>query len=421
MAFRSVTVIGLGYIGLPTAAMFASQGVKVVGVDVSEHAIEAINDGRVHIVEPGLDVMVESAVNAGNLVATDKPRSADAFVIAVPTPFKDQQTGTPEPDISFIKAACIELAPVLTKGNLIVLESTSPIGTTEKICEWLSELRPDLNFPMEGSSDADLFVAHCPERVLPGKVIHELVHNDRIIGGITPKCSKAAVDLYKLFVKAECFVTNSRTAEMAKLTENASRDVQIAFANELSVICDEQNINVWELIELANKHPRVSILQPGPGVGGHCIAVDPWFLVHSNPQSAKLINLARNINDSKPEWVISKIRKEVEAIQKLADAKADIDVKIAFYGMSFKPDIDDFRESPALKVIEGIRSTHIGEIIVVEPNLPDNYSCDFRVVRELPEGCRPDIHVMLVDHVEFKRQSVPTSGALIDTRGIWTK
>ena len=265
MKFENISVIGLGYIGLPTAAMFASCGASVIGVDISTDAVETINRGAIHIVEPGLKDLVRESVENKRLVARYEPEKADAFLIAVPTPFKKENKDIPEPDLSFIREACNGIAPVLEKGNLIVLESTSPVGGTEMVSQWLSDLRPDLIFPINQDCDADIFVAHCPERVLPGRVVHELVHNDRIIGGITPRCSEAAKSLYEMFVIGECHITNVRTAEMAKLTENASRDVQIAFANELSLICDEQDIDVWELIELANKHSRVNILRPGPG------------------------------------------------------------------------------------------------------------------------------------------------------------
>ena len=283
MSFNTISVVGLGYIGLPTAAMFASRKIKVIGVDVNQHAVDTINRGEIHIVEPDLDMIVHDAVTEGYLKATTTPEPADAFLIAVPTPFKNNDSAIPEPDLSYIKKASEAIAPVLKKGNLVILESTSPVGATEQMALWLAAARPDLTFPGPESSytdtNIDVNVAHCPERVLPGHVVRELVENDRVIGGITAKCSARSVELYKTFVQGECVITNARTAEMAKLTENSCRDVQIAFANELSIICDELNIDVWELISLANRHPRINILQPGPGVGGHCIAVDPWFLV----------------------------------------------------------------------------------------------------------------------------------------------
>ncbi|ENM3886805.1 UDP-N-acetyl-D-mannosamine dehydrogenase, partial [Vibrio cholerae] len=308
MSFETISIIGLGYIGLPTAAMFASRKKKVIGVDVNQHIVNTINKGKIHIVEPDLDMIVHAAVSEGYLKASTEVVSAEAFLIAVPTPFLPCKEGeVPAPDLSYIEAASKAIAPVLKKGDLVILESTSPVGTTEQMAVWLAEARKDLTFPQTHGSSADINIAHCPERVLPGHVVRELVENDRVIGGMTEKCSLRAVELYKTFVQGECVITNARTAEMAKLTENSSRDVQIAFANELSIVCDKLGIDVWELIKLANRHPRVNILQPGPGVGGHCIAVDPWFIVSSTPEDAKLIHTARKVNDSKPEWVIDKV------------------------------------------------------------------------------------------------------------------
>ena len=309
MSFETISVIGLGYIGLPTAAMFASRKKKVIGVDVNQHAIDTINRGEIHIVEPDLDMIVHAAVNEGYLKATLTPEPADAFLIAVPTPFKDSDSEIPEPDLKYIKSAANAIAPVLKKGDLVILESTSPVGATEQMAAWLADIRGDLSFPQDAGDEADVNVAHCPERVLPGHVVRELVENDRVIGGMSSKCSERAVELYKTFVIGECVVTNARTAEMAKLTENSCRDVQIAFANELSIICDKLDINVWELISLANRHPRINILQPGPGVGGHCIAVDPWFLVDLDPKKANLIYKARQVNLDKEKWVINKINR----------------------------------------------------------------------------------------------------------------
>ncbi|MGC3339089.1 UDP-N-acetyl-D-mannosamine dehydrogenase, partial [Pseudomonas aeruginosa] len=302
MSFQTISVIGLGYIGLPTAAVFASRQKKVIGVDVNQAAVDTINRGEIHIVEPDLDMVVHAAVTEGYLRATTSPEPADAFLIAVPTPFKHEH----EPDLTFIEAASKSIAPVLKKGDLVILESTSPVGATEQMARWLAEFRPDLTFPQTHGETSDIRVAHCPERVLPGHVLRELVENDRVIGGMSEKCSEAASRLYKIFVKGECIITNARTAEMCKLTENSFRDVNIAFANELSIICDKLDINVWELIRLANRHPRVNILQPGPGVGGHCIAVDPWFIVSKTPDEAKLIRSAREVNDYKPFWVLEK-------------------------------------------------------------------------------------------------------------------
>ena len=309
-----VSVIGLGYIGLPTAAVLASNGLTVIGVDVNENAVDIINQGKIYTVEPELDVLVQTAVQSGFLKATTKPAKASVFMIAVPTPF----IGDHEPDLSYIESAVKAIAPVLEKGNLVILESTSPVGTTEMTIEWMKEERPDLSFPEFGNNSAqyDIAVAHCPERVLPGRVIHELISNDRIIGGVTTQCGEQARDLYNVFVEADCMITDCRTAELSKLVENSFRDVNIAFANELSLICDKLDINVWEMIKLSNHHPRVNILQPGPGVGGHCIAVDPWFIVNAAPNEAKLIRTARLINDSKPDFILDKINQAVKLITK---------------------------------------------------------------------------------------------------------
>ena len=288
----------MGYIGLPTAAVLASRKINVVGVDVNHDVVDTINKGNIHIVEPELDILVRSVVQSGYLRSTTLPEKADVFMVAVPTPFKDEN----KPDLSYIEAVSKAIAPLLEKGNIVILESTSPVGTTEKMMGWMQEIRSDLTFPIFGTdgSETDISVAHCPERVLPGHVIRELVENDRIIGGVTSQCANKARELYKIFVNAECLITDCRTAELSKLVENSFRDVNIAFANELSLICDKLGINVWEMIKLANRHPRVNILQPGPGVGGHCIAVDPWFIVDSAPDEAKLIRTARLVNDSKP-------------------------------------------------------------------------------------------------------------------------
>jgi UDP-N-acetyl-D-mannosaminuronic acid dehydrogenase len=419
MSFEIISVIGLGYIGLPTAAMFAFRKKKVIGVDVNREAVDTINRGEIHIVEPELDNIVHSAVAEGFLRATMSTEPADAFLIAVPTPFKKKESDIPEPDLSYIEAACAAIAPVLKKGDLVILESTSPVGTTEQMAEWLAAARVDLSFPQYTGEQADVNIAYCPERVLPGQVVQELVENDRIIGGISPTCSRRAAELYKIIVEAECLITNARTAEMAKLTENSCRDVQIAFANELSIICDEQNINVWELIKLANKHPRVNILQPGPGVGGHCVAVDPWFIVHSNPSSAQIIKLARQANDAKPNWVVSKIKQAISYELGKDSKRTEQSVSLAFYGMSFKPNIDDFRESPALKIINEIYKNHQCKLLVVEPNVTSRNQFEFDVTTQLSDAVDYDIHIMLVDHDEFKKVTPPSERTVIDTRGIW--
>lgn len=418
---KTISIVGLGYIGLPSAAAFASRRVKVIGVDVNQHAVDTINRGEIHIVEPELDMVVHAAVTEGYLRATTKPEAADAFLVAVPTPFK----GDHQPDLSYVEAAAKSIAVVLKAGDLVILESTSPVGTTEQMAAWLAEARPDLTFPQQTGEDSDIRIAHCPERVLPGHVLRELVENDRVIGGLTAKCSQAAVDLYKIFVEGECIVTNARTAEMCKLTENASRDVSIAFANELSLICDRLEVDVWELIKLANRHPRVNILQPGPGVGGHCIAVDPWFIVDKTPEEARLIHTARLVNDSKPHWVENKV---VEAVRTLGEKYgiARSDVTIAAMGLAFKPDIDDLRESPALEITAKLAQRYPGQIVAVEPNirtLPDKLvRLGVALENQADALQKADIVLMLVDHREFKGQ-IPSLGEriiLVDTRGIWS-
>ena len=424
MSFNTISVIGLGYIGLPTAAMFASKQKKVIGVDVNQHAVDTINAGNIHIIEPELDAMVKKAVDGGFLKATTSPEPVDAFLIAVPTPFlpvKDQDS-IPEPDLSYIKSAAKSVAKVLKKGDLVILESTSPVGATEQMSAWLAEERPDLTFPQTHGEDSDIRIAHCPERVLPGHVIRELVENDRVIGGMSKHCSAAAIKLYKIFVKGECIVTNARTAEMAKLTENASRDVSIAFANELSVICDKLDIDVWELIDLANRHPRVNILQPGPGVGGHCIAVDPWFIVSQANEDAKLIRAAREVNDQKPSWVMKKIK---AAVADYLVSFPDIcvgQIKIACFGVAFKADIDDLRESPAMAITQVLSKWHPGEVLVIEPNiksLPESLSKCQLVSHEFAI-IQADIAVILVNHKEFYGLDFGNI-KVIDTKGILKK
>ncbi|ANY15044.1 UDP-N-acetyl-D-mannosaminuronic acid dehydrogenase [Bordetella pseudohinzii] len=364
MMFDTIAIIGLGYIGLPTATLFASRKKKVIGVDVNAHAVETINQGRIHIVEPELDILVHAAVSEGLLRATLVPEPADAFLIAVPTPF----TGNHQPDLTYIEAAARTLAPVLRKGNLVILESTSPVGATEKLADWLAQERPDLTFPQQAGETADVQVAYCPERVLPGRVVHELVSNDRVIGGMTRAATEMAIQLYRTFVEGELVATDARTAEMCKLTENSFRDVNIAFANELSIVCDKLGINVWELISLANRHPRVNILQPAAGVGGHCIAVDPWFIVDSAPDEARIIRTAREVNDGKPVWVLDQIKMAIESTQTVSPGKRRQDVKVACLGLAFKPDIDDLRESPAVGIAE--RLAEVGcQVLVVEPNI----------------------------------------------------
>lgn len=419
LPFKRISVVGLGYIGLPTAAMFASRGVEVVGVDVSQGAVDTINRGDVHIVEPDLDMVVRSVVLDGYLRATTIPEPAEAFLIAVPTPFKGENH---DPNLDFIEAAARAIAPVLEVGNLVILESTSPVGATEAMAGWLAEARPDLSFPQDLGAASDIRIAHCPERVLPGKVMQELITNDRIIGGMTPSCSDAAAKLYYIFVKGECVVaSSSRTAEMAKLTENSFRDVNIAYANELSLICDELGMDVWELISLANRHPRVNILQPGPGVGGHCIAVDPWFIVASAPEKARLIRAAREVNDGKPRWVIDQVQAAIGKHLMENPGKAAADVILALYGLAFKPDIEDLRESPALAIAQELASSHPGRVLAVEPNIAElgGLIGDGIILTGYDNALQQaDIHVALVDHTPFKVAKPPTN-MIVDTRGIW--
>src|SRR5690554_5244103 len=405
MSFNTISVIGLGYIGLPTAAVFASRKKKVIGVDVNQHAVDTINRGEIHIVEPELDMIVHAAVHEGYLKAITQPEPADAFLMAVPTPFiHDPEGNSHKADLKYIEAASKALAPVLQKGNLVVLESTSPVGATEQMAAWLAEARPDLTFPQTHGEDSDIRIAHCPERVLPGHVIRELVENDRVIGGMTPKCSAAAVEVYKTFVQGECVVTNARTAEMAKLTENSFRDVNIAFANELSTICHKLDINVWELIALANRHPRVNILQPGAGVGGHCIAVDPWFIVDSCPEEARIIRCAREVNDSKPVWVLSKVKQAIEQLHIEKPSAGRGDLTVACLGLAFKPDIDDLRESPALGIAQQVAKLGC-KVLVVEPNiheLPKSLAMDNVQLVSLDDAIKQaDALCVLVKHTPF--------------------
>ncbi len=411
--FSRVTMVGLGYIGLPTAAVMASRGLEVIGLDVDQGAVDTINSGGVHIVEPDLDIVVRSVVTTGNLRATTIAEPSDAFLIAVPTPFKSGH----KPDLSYIQAAANAIAPVLETGNLIVLESTSPVGTTEKVAQWLAQARPDLSFPQQAGDQSDIMLAYCPERVLPGYVLQELVNNDRIIGGMSDRCSQRATELYKIFVKGDCLPTTARTAELCKLTENACRDVNIAFANEMSLVCEELSVNVWELIALANRHPRVNILQPGPGVGGHCIAVDPWFIVDSVPESTQLIRTAREVNDGKPQHVIKRV---------LAKAERFKSPSIACFGLAFKADIDDLRESPALGICRDLASQLEGTVMVVEPNideLPESLKTLSNVrLCSVQEALKEaDILLGLVDHSEFRTLNPESlvEKVVIDTRGMW--
>lgn len=417
--FKTISIIGLGYIGLPTAAMFASRKIRVIGVDVNQAAVDTINRGEIHIVEPDLDMVVHAAVAQGYLRATTQPEPAQAFLIAVPTPFKGDNH---EPDLKYIEAACKAIAPVLEAGNLVVLESTSPVGATEAMAGWLAKARPDLTFPQQVGELSDIRIAHCPERVLPGKVMQELITNDRVIGGMTPRCSKMAAELYAAFVSGECIIaTSPRVAEMAKLTENSFRDVNIAFANELSVICDKLGIDVWELIRLANRHPRVNVLQPGAGVGGHCIACDPWFIVSSAPDEARLIRTAREVNDAKPHWVLAKAEAAIAAILAKNPSRSAEDIVVACYGVAFKPDIDDLRDSPALEIAKGLIASHKGKVLVVEPNIETlPASLKGAQLVDMLGASDADLHLLLVDHKYFRALKPNTTAPIIDTRGIWT-
>lgn len=423
LPFETISIVGLGYIGLPTAAVFASRKVKVIGVDVNQHAVDTINKGQIHIVEPDLDMVVHSAVSEGYLRATTKPEPADAFLIAVPTPFKDGPAGPHHPDMDYIESASKSVAAVLKAGDLVILESTSPVGATEQMAAWLAQARPDLTFPQTHGEASDIRIAHCPERVLPGQVLRELVQNDRVIGGMTPKCSDAATRLYKIFVQGECVITNARTAEMCKLTENSFRDVNIAFANELSIVCDKLDINVWELIQLANRHPRVNILQPGPGVGGHCIAVDPWFIVSQTPDEARLIRTAREVNDSKPDWVIEKIKVAITDHLLVNPGTRMHDITIACLGLAFKQNIDDLRESPAMTITNRLAELNMAQIWAVEPNIghPPSDLNESVALKDIATACsQADIILILVDHREFLEidWNKIKCQTIVDTKGV---
>ena len=395
----SVVMMGLGYIGLPTAALISSRGLQVMGVDIHERVVATINEGKIHIVEPDLDGLVHHVVKKGFLKAATTPVSADVYLIAVPTPFK----GDHVPDISYVIAATKSIIPTLEKGALVILESTSPVGTTQKMLNVILEERPEL--------EDNIYVAYCPERVLPGNVLHELKHNDRAIGGIDETSTKKAISFYKHFVVGELHPTNAKTAEMVKLVENASRDNQIAFANELSMICDKADIDVWKMIELANKHPRVNILRPGTGVGGHCIAVDPWFIVSEFPEESRVIRTAREVNNFKTEWAIEKVKNK--ALQFKLDTGRD--ATIACMGLAFKPDIDDLRESPALYLTEQLEATGL-DVLRVEPNIESSSGQSLWEIDLAIE--KADIVVFLVAHNEFKNLTIRDNKEIIDFVGL---
>lgn len=396
-----VTTIGLGYIGLPTSALIASNKLAVWGVDINPNVVETLNQGKIHIVEPDLEEVVATAVKEGYFKASTRPKEANTYLIVVPTPFK----GNHEPDISYVEAATKAVLPLLKKGDLYIIESTSPVGTTEKMEKLMYTERPELK--------GELHIAYCPERVLPGNVMHELVHNDRVIGGVDEASTQKAIDFYKQFVKGELHATNARTAEMCKLTENSSRDVQIAFANELSLICDKAGINVWELIQLANKHPRVNILQPGCGVGGHCIAVDPYFITSEFPMESQIIGKAREINNYKSFWCAEQIKK----------AKHDFQLQhgrqpaIALMGLAFKPNIDDLRESPAKYIVQKVlQDAQDEDYYIVEPNIQDHQVFKITDYKEAAE--KADIIVFLVGHKEFKEIKLEEDKIILDFCGI---
>ena len=409
---HQVAVIGLGYIGLPTAALLASYGWSVCGVDVSQTVVDTVNAGHVHIEERDLDVLVRDAVASKTLVAATEVPTANFFMIAVPTPLGENKA----PDISYVEAAARAIAPKILPGACVIIESTSPVGTTERVAEIIAQARPDLAIPCEGGTDeADIALAYCPERVLPGRIVNELVHNDRVIGGVTAACAERAAVLYTSFVKGDCLYTTARVAETVKLVENSFRDVNIAFANELSMIADKIGVDVWNVIRLANRHPRVNILQPGPGVGGHCIAVDPWFLVAGAPEAARLVRTAREVNDHKAVHTEGRIRALLDAAPQ---------GKVALLGLAFKPDIDDFRESPALEIAAALARTHGERIVLVEPfavDLPACFAGTGAVLETLDAALRQaEILVVLVDHTAFKHLSAEdlAEKLVFDTRGM---
>ncbi|RIA56039.1 UDP-N-acetyl-D-mannosamine dehydrogenase [Dichotomicrobium thermohalophilum] len=410
-AFKKITVVGLGYIGLPTAATLATRGVEVFGVDINDEVVSCINEGKAHFSEPDLDILLEAAVSTGKLRAYCEPKPADAFIIAVPTPLREDRSA----DLSHVETATRSISQLLKPGNLIVIESTCPVGTTEKVCGWIAEERPDLEVPREPKA-GDIQIAYCPERILPGNMVFELVHNDRIIGGVSPKCSARAEDLYRLFLRGEVLRTSSAVAELVKLAENAYRDVNIGFANELSNVCDKLGVDVWETIELANRHPRVNILRPGPGVGGHCIAVDPWFLISMASEVTPLMRAARTVNDEKPRIVVDAVRRNIDRFKRPT---------VACLGLAYKPDVDDLRESPALQIAETLAFDDI-DLVIVEPHLrvlPETLAQRNNVSKDDFNAAlrKSDIVVVLTAHSAFRAASREQllRRVVIDTVGLW--
>lgn len=412
VAERRISVVGLGYIGLPTAVSLADAGFQVTGVDVDPRVIEAVNGGRAHIVEPGLENLLHAVVNKGRLTATRQQVAADAFLIAVPTPVGDDEFRTP--DLTYVFAAADAIAPVLERGALVILESTSPVGTTRKMIERFAADRPDLRFPTPGTpeDEVDIDVVYSPERVIPGRTMEELKTNDRAVGGATPRAARRAAALYRRVTTGELLITDDRTAEFVKLTENAFRDVNIAFANELSMVCDDLDLNVWDVIKLANFHPRVNILQPGPGVGGHCIAVDPWFIVAQAPERARLIRTAREVNDGKPKWVVAKVAEMVAANPK---------ARVACLGLTFKANVDDFRESPALDIARELTRLYPGQVVCADPYQDMMRNPGDLELSDVAGAYRDaDVVVMLVGHDQFHSLGRPAEGAaVIDACGFW--
>jgi UDP-N-acetyl-D-mannosaminuronic acid dehydrogenase len=414
MNSQRIAVVGLGYIGLPTAAALATRGVDVIGVDVCESTIEAVNRGEVPFAEPDLAVAVSGAVARGNLRAQKDMPEADVFILAVPTPFTEER----QADLTLVMQAAEAVAPVLKGGEVVILESTSPPGATRKLSKCLARLRPDLKFPTDGLGRPDVFVAHCPERVLPGRIMIEIITNDRVVGGLTSECGERAADVYRIFCQGDIAVTDADSAEMAKLVENAFRDVNIAFANEIALVCDQLELDVWEVIRMANRHPRVNILSPGPGVGGHCIAVDPWFIVGAAPETAKLIRMAREVNDAKPHQVVAQV---VERAQRI------VDPVIACLGLTFKANVDDLRESPALEIVAELSLVlPNARILAVEPHvngLPPALSslANVEIVDTTIAIEKADIVLLLVGHAEFRgvRRTTLHGKILFDTLGFW--